>query len=387
MVETGCDRLIDKGFSRFKGRRVGLVSNQASISRNLDFLADSMISAGIELCCIFGPQHGIFAETQANMVEWEGYRHPWLGIPVYSLYGKERTVKDEWLSGIDAIVIDLQDVGARPYTYLWTSVIVMKACAERGIELHALDRPNPIGGIDVEGPILREEFKSFVGLFPMTMRHGLTIGEALKMIDETERIGSNIDVLKMRGWERSMYFAETGLPWVPPSPNIPTPESALVYPGTVLLEGTNISEGRGTTRPFEIVGAPWIEPQRLLEELDSRGLEGVHFRPLHFIPTWDKYSGKLCGGVQIHVTDAAKFKPVRCGAEIIAAAARLYPDEFRWKEPPYEYEWKISPIDILIGNSELRNAIDSGTNMQTLFDDWQKDEESFKVQRERFLLY
>ncbi len=387
MVKTGCDILVEENFKRLKGKRIALLSNQASTDSNLKNIAEIVLQAGVELVSILGPQHGIFAETQANMIEWEGYTHPWLGIPVHPLYGEEMELKEEWLHGAETVVIDLQDAGARPYTYLWTSLIVMKECSKTGIEVIVLDRPNPIGGVEVEGPVLTEGFESFVGLFPLVMRHGLTIGEALGMIKESSGITCSLSIVRMEGWRREMLFDDTKLPWVQPSPNIPTPDSALVYPGTVLLEGTNISEGRGTTRPFEIVGAPWMEPQRFAHELSRFGLEGVRFRPLYFIPTWDKYKGTTCGGVQIHVTERNKFKPVRCGAAIIAAAKKLYPDSFRWTEPPYEYEWKIPPIDIISGSDELRKVVEEGKDIETMFEKWSGEEEEFRKKREPFLLY
>jgi len=346
-----------------------------------------MIRAGIELVSILGPQHGIFAETQANMIEWEEYMHPWLDVPVHSLYGEEMYVKSEHLHGAETIVIDLQDIGARPYTYIWTSLIAVRDCSKMGLEIVVLDRPNPIGGVDVEGPLLKEGFESFVGLSSIAMRHGLTFGECLKMTARQTGVKSDMKIVKMEGWKRGMLYTDTALPWIQPSPNIPTPETALVYPGMVLLEGTNISEGRGTTKPFEIAGAPWIEPKRFSLELSAMGLEGAVFRPLHFIPTWDKYSGKVCGGVQIHVTDRERFKPVRCGAALIFTAKKLYPDSFRWSDPPYEYEWKIPPIDIIIGSNELRETVDGGGDMESLFLKWENDDEIFKKERKPFLLY
>jgi uncharacterized protein YbbC (DUF1343 family) len=291
------------------------------------------------------------------------------------------------IQDLDTVLVDLPDVGARPYTYIWTALLMMRACATAGVGVTVCDRPNPIGGAAVEGQLLDEEYASFVGFHPLPMRHGLTIGEALHLMNQTHGIGCDLEVIRMRGWKRSMHFEETGQPWIMPSPNMPTSETALVYPGGVLLEGTNISEGRGTTRPFELVGAPWIEPQEFSRRLSSFGIEGVLFRPVHFEPAWDKYEGTLCGGVQVHITKRKAFKPVRCYTLVIAAAAALYPEHFSWSEPPYEYELERPPIDIISGGSSLRESIDTGRPLRDLFDDWKRDERNFVRKRRPFLLY
>jgi uncharacterized protein YbbC (DUF1343 family) len=387
MVKTGCDILAQNPGKRLGERRIGLLSNSASVTSNLVHISEVLASRGIKLDCIFGPQHGFRGETQANMIEWQGYIHPRLGIPVYSLYGEKREPDSFMLEDLDLVLIDLPDIGARPYTYLWTSVLMLKACAAGGVGVMVLDRPNPIGGSAVEGPLLEEHYASFVGLHPLPMRHGLTMGEALVLVNETAKIGCGLEVIRLKGWERSMFFEDTGQPWIMPSPNIPTPETALVYPGTVLLEGTNISEGRGTTRPFELVGAPWIDPERLAERLVGFDFDAVRFRPVHFMPAWDKYADKLCGGVQIHVTNKRGFKPVRCGAAIIRAAAHLYPEHFRWIDPPYEYEFELSPIDVISGGAALREAASVHDGLKSLFDAWKRDERNFVRRRRPFLLY
>jgi uncharacterized protein YbbC (DUF1343 family) len=387
VVETGCDIILGESCRSLAGKRVGLLVNPASVTRSLQSTIDVLLSCGIRPVGIFGPQHGFRGDTQANMVEWKGFTHPALGIPVHSLYGERRTPGRSELAGLDCVVIDLPDVGARPYTYLWTSLLMMRACAGAGIELIVLDRPNPLGGTAVEGAILEKRFESFVGLHPLPMRHGLTIGEALAMINGREGAACALRVVKMRGWRRSMLFDKTGQPWVLPSPNMPTLDTALVYPGTVMLEGTNVSEGRGTTKPFEIVGAPWIDGEAFAAELSSLSLAGAAFRALSFSPAWDKYTGETCGGVQVHVTDRARFQPARCGAAIIAAAARLYPAHFRWSLPPYEYEYTIPPIDILSGSASLRETIEAGRSLDSLFETWCIDEERFMNERRPFLLY
>jgi len=387
VVATGCDIFLEDSARLLRGRRTGLLANPASVSSSLVHIADALVARGAPVDRLFGPQHGIRGDTQANMIEWEGFTDPTLGIPVHSLYGAERSPAPETLEGCEALVIDLPDVGARPYTYLWTSLLMVRACARAGIEVFVLDRPNPIGGALVEGALLDEGYRSFVGLFPLPMRHGLTIGEALAFMNERERLGCALTVIKMRGWRRDMQYEETGIPWVLPSPNMPSPDTARVYPGTVLLEGTNISEGRGTTRPFEILGAPWIEPRSLSERLSELALEGVRFRPLFFTPTWDKHAGRLCGGVQIHVTDRERFRPVRCGAAIIAAAAAAYPERFRWSSPPYEYEYDRPPIDVIYGGPGLRDAVESRSGLAPLFERWRQDELAFEEERSSQLLY
>ncbi len=387
MVETGCDIILQESCGSLAGKRVGLLANPASVSRSLVSTLEVLLSCGVRVERIFGPQHGIYGDTQANMIEWEGFTDPASGIPVHSLYGARRSPERGELGGLDCVVIDLPDVGARPYTYLWTSLLMMRACAAAGIEVVVLDRPNPIGGEAVEGALLGERFRSFVGLFSLPMRHGLTIGEALAMMNAVERDACSLRIVRMSGWERGMYFDGTGQPWVLPSPNMPTLDTALVYPGLVLLEGTNISEGRGTTKPFEIVGAPWIEPRAFAAELATFGLSGVVFRPLFFTPAWDKYASEPCGGIQIHVTDRRAFRPVRCGAAIVATAANLHRGRFRWNAPPYEYEYAIPPIDIISGSAALRETIDAGKDLSRLFDDWSADEERFRADRARFLLY
>jgi len=386
LVKTGCDILARAKCLRLRGKRTGVLANPASVTSDLRHITEILLSSNVRLKAIFGPQHGYTGETQANMIEWESYEHPGSGIPVYSLYGKTREPTDEMLGGLERILIDLPDIGTRCYTYLSTAALMLKACAEKGIKVIIADRPNPIGGKSVEGPVIDRGFESFVGPFPLTIRHGLTIAEALTMINENEDNKCEMDIIRVSGWERSMHFEDTSLRWVMPSPNIPRAETALLYPGMVLLEGTNISEGRGTTRPFEIIGAPWIDPRALADEL-SGTVPGALFRPLHFKPTWDKYSGDICGGVQIHITDRERFKPVRTGALAIQTAASLYPGEFQWTMPPYEYEQVKMPIDIITGSDNFRNTIDSGSGLRELFESWLEDEGEFKKESNDFFLY
>lgn len=386
-MKNGIDVITTKLGNPFNGKKSALLANQASVTSDLNHTATALISQGVNLVALFGPQHGYRGHTQANMIEWKGYVHPTLGIPVYSLYGQSRKPESSILSQIDVLIIDLQDIGTRPYTYLWTATLAMEGCTEAGVEVVVLDRPNPLGGDKVEGPVLKEDFTSFVGLFPLAMRHGLTIGEALRWIDESKSLGCDLKIIPLEGWNRELYFNQTQLPWIMPSPNIPALETAMIYPGTVMLEGTNISEGRGTTRPFEMVGAPWIEPEKFAGALNSSGLEGVHFRPIYFCPAWDKYRGEVCGGVYIHITRRIDFCPVRCGATIIEIAHATYPRYFHWESPPYEYEYQKPPIDVITGSSAFRDTIDSRKSLTGLFNQWDHEASEFKQQRQRFLLY
>ena len=391
MTRTGLDIIAAAGCRMIAGARVGLLANQASVSASFEHAREVIPRCGAELACLFGPQHGLDGSTQANMIEWEGYTDPRLGIPVYSLYGGSRTPPPEALDGLDAVVIDLPDVGARPYTFVWTALLMLRACAGAGVPAIVLDRPNPIGGEAIEGPLLENGYRSFVGLHPLALRHGMTIGEILALIRAEEDLPVSLEVIAMQRWRRSMLFAETGLPWVPPSPNMPTPETALLYPGMVLLEGTGISEGRGTTRPFEFAGAPWIEPERfaaaLSAALSAAGIGGAFMRPAVFRPTFDKHAGLDCGGVQVHVTDPAVFRPVACAAALIMTAAELYPRHFYWTQPPYEYEDEKAPIDIIYGGPGLREAVAARVPPARLAASWTEGECAFELRRRPFLLY
>jgi uncharacterized protein YbbC (DUF1343 family) len=275
------------------------------------------------------------------------------------------------LRGLDVLVIDLQDVGARYYTFQWTMALALRACARAGVRVLVLDRPNPLGGALVEGNIPDPAFASFVGLHPLPVRPGLTIGEVARYLRAAHGVGDAVEIVPMRGWRRAMLWEDTGLPWVPPSPNMPTPDTARVYPGGCLIEGTNLSEGRGTTRPFEWIGAPWLDAHALAAALTAEALPGVVFRPARFRPTFHKWAGRLCGGVQIHVTDAARFRPFLTGLAVIAAARRLAPRAFRWKRPPYEFERRLLPIDILLGTDTIRRAIERGRHLRELERAWQ----------------
>ncbi|MDA8432819.1 MAG: DUF1343 domain-containing protein [Nitrospiraceae bacterium] len=387
-VKTGLDQIAARWPKALKDARVGLVVHPASVSFHLRHSVSAcQASRKFRLKALFGPQHGIRGETQDNMIEWEGFRDALTGLPVHSLYGKTRRPTPDMLRGIDALVVDLQDVGARYYTFIWTMALAMEACREAGKAMVVLDRPNPIGGRAVEGPVLDPEYSSFVGLHPLPVRHGMTMGE-IALYLASFYAGISLDVIRMTGWDRGMWFEDTGLPWVLPSPNMPTVDTALVYPGTCLLEGTNVSEGRGTTRPFEIFGAPFIDPDRLAGRLKEFDLEGVVFRPLYFLPTFQKHAGIPCGGAQIHVTDRKRFKPFKAGVAILKAIVDLYPIDFKYKKPPYEYEERLLPIDILAGTDRLRKDIETGKSIEEMVAWWNEELAVFNRQiRKKTLIY
>jgi uncharacterized protein YbbC (DUF1343 family) len=387
-VLTGLDRIEPLWPRDLKAARVGLVAHPASINNGLNHAVDVLRrSKKIRLTALFGPQHGIHGQTQDNMVEWEGFRDPDTGLPVYSLYGKTRKPGPEMLADLDALVIDLQDVGSRYYTFIWTLDLCMQACAETGKAVVVLDRPNPVGGRITEGPVLDPEYASFVGLRPLPVRHGMTIGELGLYLRDRFYPGLDFTVVPMQGWKRTKWFDGTGLPWVLPSPNMPTLETALVYPGMCLLEATNISEGRGTTRPFEIFGAPFIHPETLLKVLREFKLPGVAFRPLHFQPTFQKHAGTVCGGAQIHVIDRERFKPFKTGVAVLKAIHNTYPREFAWKQPPYEYEEVKLPIDILAGTDRLRKDIEAWADLKDMEAWWKEEARAFEKIRKKYLIY
>jgi uncharacterized protein YbbC (DUF1343 family) len=386
MVRLGSDLLLSS--SRLTGVRVGIVCNHASLDRGFLHIVDRLAAADhLTLAAIFGPQHGFRSDVQDNMIETPHASDPGRRVPIYSLYSETREPTAEMLSGIDVLVIDLQDVGARIYTYIYTMANCMRACARHGIPVVVCDRPNPIGGVDVEGARLMPGFDSFVGQFPIPMRHGMTIGELARLFNEVFSIGAQLEVVAMEGWRRDMYADQTGLPWVMPSPNMPTLDTAIVYPGTVLFEGIMLSEGRGTTRPFELVGAPWIEAERFARDMNGLGLSGVYFRPAVFEPTFQKYAKQACGGCQIHVTARHLFKPVLVGVALAGMFWRTNPSKYAWRQPPYEYEHRKMPIDILAGSDALRKQIEADMPATDIAASWKADEDGFRAVRERFLMY
>jgi uncharacterized protein YbbC (DUF1343 family) len=386
MVRLGSDVLLAS--SRLRGLRVGIVCNPASVGRGFAHIADRLAAAdGITLGAIFGPQHGFRSDVQDNMIETPHRDDAMRRVPIYSLYSETREPTAEMLSGLDVLVIDLQDIGARIYTYIYTMANCLRAAARHHVPVIVCDRPNPIGGSAVEGETLRPGFESFVGQFPIPMRHGMTIGELAGLFNEAFGIGAQVEIAPMQGWRREMYADDTAVPWVMPSPNMPTVDSAIVFPGTVLFEGTMLSEGRGTTRPFELVGAPWIDGERFAAGMNALELPGVFFRPAGFEPTFQKHAKQGCGGCQIHVTDRSAFKPVLTGAALLSMFYRLDPQRFAWRQPPYEYEHEKLPIDILAGSEQLRLQVERGAPVNEIAASWRADEDAFERIRRPFLLY
>jgi uncharacterized protein YbbC (DUF1343 family) len=385
-VRLGSDLLLAS--ARLRGARVAVVCNHASVDRGFLHIVDRLAGADeVTLAAIFGPQHGFRSDVQDNMIETPHRDDPSRRVPIYSLYSETREPTAEMLRGIDVLVIDLQDIGARIYTYIYTMANCLRACGRHGVPVIVCDRPNPINGVDVEGALLRPGYESFVGLFPIPMRHGMTIGELARLFNDRFNLGAALDVVKMEGWRRDMYADATGLPWVMPSPNMPTLDTAVVYPGTVLFEGTMLSEGRGTTRPFELLGAPWIEAERFARDMNALELPGAFFRPAVFEPTFQKHAKQSCGGCQIHVTDRAAFKPVLTGAALIQMFRAQNPQMFAWRQPPYEYEHEKLPIDILAGSDVLRRQIEGGMPPVDIAASWRDDEAAFAAERAPFLLY
>ncbi len=362
-VCIGLECCLDDPPETLVGSRFGLLMNQASLDCEWRYACDILASRfPNQLTAIFAPQHGLWSEQQANMIESPHGRYEPLGVPIFSLYGETRQPTAEMLRGINCFVVDLQDVGTRVYTFIWTVVKCLEMCASEGIPVVILDRPNPLGGEIIEGPILESGYESFVGLATIPMRHALTIGELALWANDELQIGANLTVVPMTGWRRPMLFPDTERAWTPPSPNMPRFKSALFYPGQVLLEGTNLSEGRGTTIPFELVGAPFIDPHRLSCELNALLHPGVVFRPVRFVPTFDKWHGQSCGGVAWHTPDPRAVRSFTATLSVIATIRRLWPADFAWLQPPYEYEREKMPIDILFGSSRFREAF-TGVDM------------------------
>ena len=387
-VVPGIERLLTRDRALVAARRVGLVCNPSSVDSRLRHSADLLRETpDVTLTAIFGPQHGFRSDLQDNMIETPHARDARRAVPVYSLYSETREPTLEMLQDVDVLVIDLQDVGTRVYTYIYTMANCMRAAARHGVPVVVCDRPNPIGGEAVEGAALEQPWTSFVGQFPIPMRHGMTMGELARLFNDAFGIGARLDVAPLEGWRRSMYFDETGLPWILPSPNLPTLDSVVVYPGAVLVEGTMLSEGRGTTRPFELIGAPWIDAERLADAMNARALPGVRFRPVRFEPTFQKHARITCGGCQLHVLDRRGFEPVRTAVELIAESRRQDSARFAWRDPPYEYEHDKAPIDILYGSDRLRTTVDAGGDVSALVAEWGRDEDEFRRLRERYLLY
>lgn len=387
MVETGLDVLFAHHKRLLAGKRIGLLANPSAVDSRLRFIVDSFAAENSwKLTALFGPEHGLRADKQDQELCGESTDQR-TGLPVFSLYGDRLRPTTEMLKDLDALIFDIQDVGSRYYTFIYTLSHIMEACHGLPVQVVVLDRPNPINGIDTEGPVLEPGYESFVGRFPIPIRHAMTVGELALYFHKEIGIECNLEVIKMEGWQRGNFFDQTGLPWVLPSPNMPTVDTALVYPGMCLLEGTNVSEGRGTTRPFEIFGAPWIDPDTLCDAMKQHALPGVVLRPMHFTPTFNKYRGELCGGAQLHVTDRSSYRPVKTALCLLSSLLQLSPGHFRWKEPPYEFVHDRLPIDILFGSSRVREQLEKGTPPGRIEAGWASDLENFKRIREKYLLY
>lgn len=387
-VKLGLEKVLDEELHLLKNLRVGLICNQASVDHRFRHAADLFFeNADINLTTLFGPQHGIRSDVQDNMIETLHTTDRETGLPVYSLYSETREPTAEMLANVDALVFDLQDVGCRVYTFIYTMANAMKACAELGKKMIVLDRPNPINGIEVEGSLLEKGHESFVGMFPIPMRHGLTSGELAKLFNAEFSINCELEVVTMDEWSREDFYDETDAPWVMPSPNMPTVDTTVVFPATVYFEGTQISEGRGTTRPFEIIGAPFINSKDYAEALNLLELPGVTFRAVEFLPTFQKHAGVTCGGVFVHVLDRHIFRPVITGAALVKTCFDLYGSEFKWKNPPYEYVFDRNPFDVIAGTTRLRESFEQGIELSEIERSWKKDENAFRSLREKYFLY
>lgn len=387
-IQLGIERLLTQKLDLIRGLRVGLVCNQASVDHNFQHAADLFHAhPEINLTALFGPQHGIRGDVQDNMIETAHATDRKTGLPIFSLYSETREPNQEMLRDVDVLVVDLQDVGTRIYTFVYTMANCMRAAKRLGKRVIVCDRPNPINGVQVEGAVLDPAFASFVGQFPIPTRHGMTICELGSMFNEAFGIQCELECITMDGWSRELWYDETDGPWVLPSPNMPTLDSATVFPGTVHIEGTQMSEGRGTTRPFEFVGAPYIDADEYADELLRLELPGVFFRSCVFMPTFQKHADAACGGVQIHVLDRCIFEPALAGIAITKTAFDLYGDHFRWKDPPYEYEYDRNPFDLIAGTSRVREAIERGDSLNSIRESWRAELPAFARLRDGFLLY
>ena len=370
-VKSGLQVLLETGAHDVKGERWGLLCNPASVDRHFNHARRLIYDAFPgKLKALYSPQHGLFAEKQDNMIASDNRSDPMLGLPVFSLYGERRIPDKHMLDPIDTLLVDIQDVGTRVYTFIYTVSYCLESAAKEGKQVVILDRPNPINGLCVEGNCLDMDYASFVGRYPIPMRHGMTIGEIAQLFNQHFGIGCDLTIIPMAGWQRQMYFEDTKLPWIAPSPNLPTPSSAIVYPGQVLWEGTNVSEGRGTTLPFELFGAPYFEIDKILDFIDPITLEGAVLRPVEFEPTSNKWQGQSCHGFQVHVIEPNIFRPYRMGMALLQAAIICHPDGFQWKTPPYEYEYEKLPIDLIIGSRKIRADLESGVSIRELERNW-----------------
>ncbi|MEJ5310021.1 MAG: DUF1343 domain-containing protein [Anaerolineae bacterium] len=381
---TGLERLMRNGALLLRGRRVGLVTHPAAVTRDLIDSVSALLQCGVTLTALFAPEHG-FSGTASDGQIVQDAVHGRTHLPIYSLYGATPEPTPTMLADIDILVFDMQDVGVRFYTFISTLLYVLKGTAKAHLPVVVLDRPNPVNGIIREGPVLTPGFESFVGVAPIPLRYGLTLGELAHYLNHTQDINAELTVIPMAGWQRDMWFDNTGLSWVPTSPAMPHFSTTLVYPGMCLLEGTNVSEGRGTALPFEVCGAPWIDGEALAVSLNALALPGVRFRAMQFVPLSSKYAGEVCGGVQVHVMDRATFRPVTVGLHLLAALKTLYPADFAWL--PQSWEGVRPHIDLLAGTDQVRCALDAGADIGALVDGWADAVADFGEVSRQYWLY
>ena len=387
-VQTGLECFLKSPPKWVAGTRLGLLCNPASVDSRFNH-ARLLIQRRFpeKLTALYSPQHGFFAEKQDNMIESANGIDPILNLPVYSLYGKKRVPTKAMLDPIDVLLVDLQDVGTRVYTFIYTLSYCLEAAKALHKKVVVLDRPNPINGQTIEGNCLNPDVRSFVGRFPLPMRHALTIGELAQLFNDHFKIGCELEIIPMKGWQRSMFFKQTGLPWVAPSPNLPSTVSALVYPGQVLWEGTNVSEGRGTTLPFELFGAPYLKTAKIAATIDSKSIPGIVLRPVVFEPTANKWQAKPCRGFQIHITNPEQYRPYETSLQLLQAVISYHKEAFEWKQPPYEYETQKLPIDLIIGDRDIRQRLEHLEPVETLVESWQTGLSEFYEISQRFHLY
>ncbi len=389
MIQFGIDRFFEKEWKRFRNVRLGILCNPVSVDRNRRHIHELFLDPKkkLKVGCFLGPQHGIRGEKQDNMIESDDFTDPVSKLPVFSLYGKGRSPTPEMMNTLDVMIVDLQDIGSRVYTFMYTLANCMKVAKQTGKKIVVLDRPNPVGGIQVEGNCLEPEFSSFVGQFPICVRHGLTMGELALLFNDAFGIGCELEVIPVKGWKRNQDASFWKREWVPPSPNMPNLEAAYLFSGSVFFEGTEVSEGRGTTKPFEMIGAPYIDADKLAKQMNSQKISGIYYRAIYFQPCFQKWSGQVCGGVYLHITDKKKLNSYRAGLRLLKTIRDLYPNQFAWKKPPYEYEHERMPIDLIAGSEKVRKSIDAGDNLKSLFAIEQKDTKQFQKTRKDYLLY
>ncbi len=386
MIKTGLEIFIENS-EQYKKRGIALIANQTSVTSALRYSWDVLRERGIKIRRVFTPEHGIFSTEQDQVAVG---KQPEIECEIYSLYGDsyDSLLPDGGsLDDIDLVLFDIQDVGSRYYTYVNTMALFMERMNGRDIEMMVLDRPNPLGGIAVEGPLLKDDYHSFVGVLPVAVRHGMTPGELALLYRDIHKLDLSLTVMRMRGWKRGMIFHETGLPWIAPSPNMPTEDTTYLYPGFCLVEGTNLSEGRGTTMPFKLIGAPYIEPYRLSEFLNAVDLEGVYFRPVFFKPTFNKYSGEVVGGIYVHITDREAFSPFLTGVALIKTVQDMYGENMIFLKDVYEFNDRHPAFDLLTGSSVIREMINSGCNLDDIRESWGDDEIAFRKMKQEFHLY